>query len=79
MLSHTNTCVHGSLILNSTTDVNVITFSNNLLKCLHTVIQKDSANPSTTMYYLLLNLRSPRDYVVRSSFVRSFAPVVCVR
>ena len=37
---------------------------------------------------LLLNLRSPRDYVVRSShfvlpsvtsFVRSFAPVVCVR
>ena len=28
---------------------------------------------------LLLNLRSPRDYVVRSSVVRSFAPVVCVR
>ena len=29
--------------------------------------------------YLLLNLRSPRDYVVRSSVVRSFTPVVCVR
>ena len=25
-----------------------------------------------TDIYLLLNLRSPRDYVVRSSFVRSF-------
>ena len=29
--------------------------------------------------YLLLNLRSPRDYVVRSSVGRLFAPVVCVR
>ena len=28
---------------------------------------------------LLLNLRSPSDYVVRSSVLRSFAPVVCVR
>ena len=28
---------------------------------------------------LLLNLRSPRDYVVRSSVRRLFAPVVCVR
>ena len=29
--------------------------------------------------HLHLNLRSPRDYVVRSSVRRLFAPVVCVR
>ena len=39
--------------------------------------------PEVGKKYLLLNLRSPRDYVVRRRAVRSFvrpsAPVVCVR